>query len=103
MRHAVSDYYTLPLHDALPICTAVADVQYMENLCTQDAGELGMSFYREPEEAANELRFKLFSRDQILPLSDVIPVLENLGLRVLGEHPYEILRSDGQRFGMHDF
>ena len=101
--HLYNSAFPAGYREAFNVRTAVADVQYMENLCTQDAGELGMSFYREPEEAANELRFKLFSRDQILPLSDVIPVLENLGLRVLGEHPYEILRSDGQRFWMHNF
>ena len=39
-----------------------------------------MSFYRELEGGQNELRFKLFNPDTILPLSDIIPVLENFGL-----------------------
>lgn len=83
--------------------TAVADIQHMEHLCSEEPGELAMSFYRELEEGENELRFKLFNRDSLLPLSDVIPVLENLGLRVLGEHPYEIILADGQRIWIHNF
>ena len=83
--------------------TAVADIQHIENLRMQPPVELGMSFYRELEEEANQLRFKLFHRGSILPLSDVIPVLENLGLRVLGEHPYEIVRRDGEVVWIHNF
>ncbi|MEK9767128.1 MAG: NAD-glutamate dehydrogenase domain-containing protein, partial [Thalassolituus sp.] len=51
----------------------------------------------------NQLRFKLFNPDTILPLSDIIPVLENFGLRVLGEHPYEIVCNDGKRIWIHNF
>ncbi|MFL0805855.1 MAG: NAD-glutamate dehydrogenase [Oceanobacter sp.] len=83
--------------------TAVADIQHMESLNQSEPGQLAMSFYRELEESSNQLRFKLFNLDNILPLSDVIPVLENLGLRVLGEHPYEITRSDGQVIWIHNF
>ncbi|MCY0966503.1 NAD-glutamate dehydrogenase [Parathalassolituus penaei] len=83
--------------------TAVTDIQYIENLCVQSPVELGMSFYRELEEDSNQLHFKLFHRDSFLPLSDVIPVLENLGLRVLGEHPFEIIRRDGKVIWIHNF
>lgn len=83
--------------------TAVADIQHMESLNQCEPGQLAMSFYRELEEGSNQLRFKLFNLNNILPLSDVIPVLENLGLRVLGEHPYEVTRSDGQIIWIHNF
>jgi glutamate dehydrogenase len=83
--------------------TAVADIQHMENLMQLPEGQLGMSFYRELEEDSHQVRFKLFHRGSILPLSDVIPVLENLGLRVLGEHPYEIVRRDDQVIWIHNF
>ena len=89
--------------EAFTARTAVADIQHMESLRDKPAGDLAMSFYRELEEGDNELRFKLFNRDTILPLSDVIPVLENLGLRVLGEHPYEITCSDGKKVWIHNF
>ncbi|WP_297530582.1 NAD-glutamate dehydrogenase [Thalassolituus sp.] len=83
--------------------TAVADIQHMDTLKSAANGELGMSFYRELEGDQNELRFKLFNPDTILPLSDIIPVLENFGLRVMGEHPYEIVCGDSRRVWIHNF
>lgn len=93
--------------EAFSARTAVGDIQYMETLnqrisSTGDSA-LEMSFYRELEEGDDLLRFKLFHAGSILPLSDVIPVLENLGLRVLGEHPYAIEQRDGQVIWIHNF
>ncbi|RDE24839.1 NAD-glutamate dehydrogenase [Motiliproteus coralliicola] len=80
--------------------SAVYDIQRVEAL--SESNPITMSFYRVLEQS-QQLRFKLFNSDESLVLSDVIPVLENLGMRVVGEHPYEIRRQDGQRFWMHDF
>lgn len=101
--HRYRDAFPAGYRESFTARTAVADIQHMEYLCSRSDGQLAMSFYRELEEDDNELRFKLFNRDTILPLSDVIPVLENLGLRVLGEHPYEIVCADGQRIWIHNF
>ncbi|WP_051560426.1 NAD-glutamate dehydrogenase [Marinobacterium jannaschii] len=80
---------------------AVYDVQRIEDL--SDEQPLTMSFYRVLEQSRDLLRFKLFHADTTLVLSDVIPVLENLGMRVVGEHPYEVRRADGRSIWMHDF
>ncbi|MDK2777458.1 MAG: NAD-glutamate dehydrogenase [Pseudomonadota bacterium] len=101
--HRYRDAFPAGYREKFTARTAVADIQHMEYLCSQPPGELAMSFYRELEEGDNELRFKLFNRGAILPLSDVIPVLENLGLRVMGEHPYEIVCADGQKIWIHNF
>ncbi|WP_430462681.1 NAD-glutamate dehydrogenase [Thalassolituus sp. LLYu03] len=101
--HRYREAFPAGYRESFTARTAVADIQHMEYLCAQPDGQLAMSFYRELEEGENELRFKLFNRETILPLSDVIPVLENLGLRVLGEHPYEITCADGGRVFIHNF
>ena len=68
------------------------------------AAELGgpddqrVSFYRVGE----RLGFKLIRRNADLALSDVLPVMENLGLRILTEHPY-VLDVDGERLSIQDF
>ncbi|MEX2488662.1 MAG: NAD-glutamate dehydrogenase [Pseudomonadales bacterium] len=46
--------------------------------------------------------FKVINCDRALPLSDIIPILENLGVRVIEEHPYEIELGD-QDIWIHDF
>ncbi len=81
--------------------TAVRDIAHMDAL--SHGRKLSMSLYRHPGEDSSTLRFRLFSPDASLPLSDVLPVLENLGLRVLAENPYEVKDNTGQRFWIQDF
>lgn len=80
---------------------AVFDLGHLESLNSERT--IGMSFYRQLEQSRDELRFKLFQRDTPLVLSDAIPVLENLGMRVLGEHPYRLDAADGSAYWIHDF
>ena len=42
----------------------------------------------QPGEGA--LRFKLYRQHSDIPLSDALPMMENMGLRVISEHPYRI-------------
>ncbi|WP_432695411.1 NAD-glutamate dehydrogenase [Marinobacterium sp. YM272] len=81
--------------------SAVFDIDHIEEL---DQGKsISMSFYRQIEQSREMMRFKLFNRNEPLVLSDIIPVLENLGMRVVGEHPYMVRRRDGEQFWIHDF
>ena len=88
--------------DVLP-GSAVADIERVEAL--SDENRLGMLFYRPQEEVADSkvVHLKLYHRDKPIHLSDVMPMLENLGLRVVGESPYEILKSDGTVCWILDF
>ncbi|AIA75452.1 NAD-glutamate dehydrogenase [Halomonas sp. XH26] len=80
--------------------TAVFDVQH---LLTLDSGDdLSLSLYRPLEEQAGGMNLKLFHRETQIPLSDVLPMMENLGLRVIGERPYDI-NAPQQRYWIHDF
>ncbi len=80
---------------------AVIDLGYIDQLSEERT--VSMSFYRHLESESSHMQFQLFHAHDPLPLSDVIPVLENLGMRVVGEHPYEIERSDGCTIWVHDF
>ncbi|WP_432472887.1 NAD-glutamate dehydrogenase [Amphritea sp. HPY] len=80
---------------------AVYDIQHIANLVSES--DIAMSFYRSFEESAGILKFKLFSMNHPLILSEVIPVLENLGLKVLSEHPYVIHSKDGSSHWISDF
>lgn len=51
----------------------------------------------------NHLSFRLFQQDNPVPLSDVLPIIENMGLRANSEHPYRIQRADGSNVWIHDF
>ncbi|WP_076918650.1 NAD-glutamate dehydrogenase [Pseudoalteromonas sp. SK18] len=73
---------------------AVVDIEKLEML--SDDNKLEMLFYRPQEEASsNIVRLSLFHKDEPIHLSDVMPMLENFGLRVVGETPYSVKTSDG--------
>jgi glutamate dehydrogenase len=50
-----------------------------------------------------ELSFKIFSFKQQLILSDVVPVLENLGLNIIGEKAFKLQPDCEEVIWMHDF
>ncbi|UUY06923.1 NAD-glutamate dehydrogenase [Pseudomonas sp. J452] len=81
--------------------SAVVDMQHLLSLSAERP--LVMSFYQPLAQGEQELHCKLYHADTPLPLSDVLPILENLGLRVLGEFPYKLRRADGREFWIHDF
>ncbi|HEX4974706.1 MAG TPA: NAD-glutamate dehydrogenase, partial [Pseudomonadales bacterium] len=80
---------------------AVSDIRHMEGL--SDQSPMDLSIYRTVEDGDGYFRFKLFHLEKIIPLSDVVPVLENLGLKILGERPYEIKRKNNKVIWIHDF
>lgn len=47
--------------------------------------------------------FRLMRKSESIALSDVLPILENFGLRVLGERPYEIVNATGNSVWLHVF
>ncbi|HKY69613.1 MAG TPA: NAD-glutamate dehydrogenase, partial [Gammaproteobacteria bacterium] len=81
--------------------TAVFDVHHLENLT--NGSSLEMNFYRPLEEAEGTLRLKLYHPTESLPLSDIIPMLECMGLRVISEDPHEITTKSGKVYWINDF
>ncbi|TBW55708.1 NAD-glutamate dehydrogenase [Marinobacter halodurans] len=81
--------------------TAVRDIAELQSIAV--SADVPMHFHTDREQDGNTLSFKLYSSGKPVILSDVVPLLENLGMRVLDEHPYVIERSDGKIFGISDF
>jgi glutamate dehydrogenase len=80
---------------------AIYDIEHIEKITPLHS--LEMSFYRPLGAQPSVLHFKLFRPHQPIPLSDTLPMLENMGLRVLGEQPYEIMFKDGATVWINDF
>ena len=81
--------------------SAIEDIAMVESLKSED--DIAMNLYQPAGADASRLQFKVFHLHSPLELSDVIPILENLGLRVLGEHPYQITKKDKTCVWLHDF
>ncbi|WP_346950285.1 NAD-glutamate dehydrogenase, partial [Dyella sp.] len=86
------------VEDVLP-AAAAEDVRQLALLKGDDA--VRMSFYH-PEQRPEELRFKVYRSGADIALSEVLPQLENLGLRVLTEHVYDV-KTGGTPLFIQDF
>lgn len=80
--------------------TAVGDIARIE--ASRENGELGLHFYRPILESTDKVHFRLYSLGKQASLSEVIPILENMGLSVFGERPYRVCHPAGEIW-IHDF
>ncbi len=81
---------------------AVHDIERIEEALRQTAPALNL--YRPIEAAANELHLKLYKSGEKIALSTVLPSLENFGLKVISENPFEIRPHGGDTaIWIHDF
>src|SRR5512135_3612966 len=78
----------------------VPDIEIMERLSA--SAPLAMSLYRPLEAAPNALRFKLFRLGAPVTLSDSLPMLERMGMKVLDERPYRVTPQGGTPIWIHD-
>src|SRR4029450_3995804 len=81
--------------------SAVADIALMAPLTAESP--LALSLYRPLEAPPGVLRFKLFHLGAPVPLSDGLPMLERMGLKVIDERPPRIAPLDSPPIWMHDF
>ncbi|MBT5263226.1 MAG: NAD-glutamate dehydrogenase [Rhodospirillaceae bacterium] len=81
---------------------AVFDMERMEEALAQGRLEMNLSRPIGAEDDVLELRF--FHLGTPIPLSDILPMLENMGVRVISESPFEVsLRDKEDPIWIHDF
>ena len=78
---------------------AVADLQRIEAVSA--GSPLEVSLHPAPDAQLPGLR--LYRAKEPVALSDVLPMLENLGLRVVAEEPFQIDSADGTAVWIHEF
>jgi glutamate dehydrogenase len=80
---------------------ALSDVLAVEAL----GGELQMALdlYEPPGAGVGERRFKIFTLGAALSLSEILPVLQRMGVEVTDERPYVFERSGGEVAHVYDF
>lgn len=81
--------------------TAVYDIKHVEAL--SDDNPLVMNFYRPMDEVADSFRLKIYQHNTTIPLSDVLPIVERLGMRAISERPYVLKFEDGSVTWINDF
>ncbi|MDP6874376.1 MAG: NAD-glutamate dehydrogenase [Alphaproteobacteria bacterium] len=80
---------------------ALRDIEGIEALA--DGVGVSLNIYRLIEDADHVVRFKIYHPGQALPLSDCLPMMENMGLRVIGEEPFQVTLQDEETIWIHNF
>ncbi|HEY5101641.1 MAG TPA: NAD-glutamate dehydrogenase domain-containing protein, partial [Steroidobacteraceae bacterium] len=62
-----------------------------------------LNLYRPAQQNAGRLHLKIVKLGEPVPISDLLPMLENFGLRVIAERPYELTWPDGGGAWIQDF
>jgi glutamate dehydrogenase len=82
------DAFSVGYREAYAPAAAVNDLRILEAL--SDERPLGIDFHRRQEEDRHTVGLKVWSRQRPLPLSERVPVLENMGFRVIDERTFLI-------------
>jgi len=98
------DAFDAAYRERYPAAISVHDIDLLEQLFDADGRQLSMSLYHPAEADSSQLlRFKLFRQGDTIPLSTALPMLENMGVEVLEEHPFRIAAKDVPCVSLHDF
>lgn len=96
-RHAFPAIY----RDRTSPANAVDDIAKIDHVL--ETGDIAMDLFWSNGDAESSVRFKVFNKGASVPLSDVLPMLENMGLRVIDEIPHEIRDDQDRCVWIHDF
>lgn len=80
---------------------AAVDILRLRALSLDDTKHRDARLYHLEGDPLNNLRMKIYQQEGAMPLSDVVPALENFGFHVLTEMPTTL--DDGKLGTVHDF
>ena len=94
--------FSAAYREAYSAATAVADIGVIENLTSDKP--IDIDFYRRAGGPATFASLKVWSAGRTIPLSERVPVLENMGFKVVEERTYRIDLAGGEtgEIWLHD-
>jgi glutamate dehydrogenase len=81
---------------------ALDDIADLEALKT-DPATLRLRLHRPAHQKAERVHLEIVKLGEPVPISDIMPMMENFGLRVIAERPYEIAWPSGGAAWIQDF
>jgi glutamate dehydrogenase len=80
---------------------AALDVSFLEAV-EKEPARLHLDIYRPEPRRKDRFFLKIFRNQDAIPISDLLPMLENMGLKVIAERPYELEFPAGRRAWIQD-
>jgi glutamate dehydrogenase len=102
LRHRYRDSFPSSYRETYSAQGTIFDIERIEETIAN--GRLAMTLFRLIGSEETQLFLKFFHADVPVTLSDIMPMIENMGVRVLSERPYEITLKDLHKsIWIHDF
>src|SRR5579863_4021426 len=89
LAHRYRHAFPLAYEEDVAPTEVLEDFNDLEALIEQPRS-LRLNLYRPPGQVLQRLHLKILKLGEPVPISDVLPMLENFGLRVIAERPYEL-------------
>src|ERR1700686_3448798 len=80
---------------------AANDVSFLEAV-EKEPTRLHLDIYRPEPRRKDKFFLKIFRNQDAIPISDLLPMLEHMGLKVIAERPYELEFPGGRRAWIQD-
>jgi len=94
--------FPVAYRERFPAQVAVFDIDRIEQALQGQT--VALNLYRPIESPPEELRLKIYNAGEQLALSEILPMLEHMGLKVIGEIPFTVKPAGTDRtVWVHDF
>ncbi|MBD3833278.1 NAD-glutamate dehydrogenase [Brevundimonas bullata] len=104
-----ADSFGVSYRDRYDAAEAVADLEQFDRLNDGSTGDgvhaepVAVRAFRTADETSLQFRFKLYRRGAAVPLSDVLPILADMGLKTLEESDHVVRTPGDAPIYIHDF
>ncbi|THD57904.1 NAD-glutamate dehydrogenase [Phenylobacterium sp.] len=95
------DAFPAGYRDRFSPAEALADLAMIDAMA--EGQEIAVRAYRLPGDSSLQFRFKLYRYGAPAPLADVLPILDNMGLKALAEAGFPVCRPRHPAVWVHDF
>jgi glutamate dehydrogenase len=95
-----SNAFSAGYRDRYAPSAAIGDIRTIEGLSSQKP--LAVEFYDPTQGGADATGLKVWSYNRPIPLSERVPILENMGFRVVDETTYEVTPAAASSVWLHD-
>src|SRR3954471_25023491 len=95
--------FSAAYRESIPARQPLGDMDSLQRL--SDARPRAVTLYRRERDGRDRVNLKVFSRGGALPLSERVPLLENLRFHVINERTYRVApasASEGERVWLYD-
>jgi glutamate dehydrogenase len=100
LHKVYKDAFPQAYQDDCSARAAIADIRRIGDL---DGDGLGVALYQPLEAPEGVVRLKVLRRGPTISLSEILPVLENMGVEVVDEHPYQVRPEGSDPVWIFDF